>query len=79
MNLASTVFFSFYSRLPSLFEIAPDISKTFRKMVRHALVQYYTLIFILNIRRRVSFIIAMEISGYLEPSRISTMVLFLQK
>ena len=48
-------------------------------MVRHALVQYYTLIFILNIRRRVSFIIAMEISGYLEPSRISTIVLFLQK
>ena len=28
LNLASTVFFSFYSRLPSLFEIAPDISKT---------------------------------------------------
>ena len=48
-------------------------------MARHALVQYYTLIVILKFTRRVSSVVFMEINGYLETSRTSTMKLFFQK
>ena len=54
-NFVSVVFFSFYSRLLSLHEIV------LFEMVLHTIVQYYTLIFILNIVRRLGFFI-LEIS-----------------
>ena len=51
-NLVSVVFFSFYSRLSSSHEI---IFQKVLEMVLHMIVQYYTLIFILNNGRRVGF------------------------
>ena len=74
-NLVSVVFFSFYSRLSSLHEIAPCISKRFRNDTTYTSTALY-FDFYIKYWTTSGFLLFWKSVVYLEPRRTSTMELF---